>query len=1155
MVTEATLFRLATSAATMTYRAWARKHRLTLKNATPDALLAGRFTEPFQRSRATRRLGEIADEVARKLEPILAVEYPSLLDNEREAASLAVAGTLDRSDLSAADFLEMDLDPAALEQQLKNDPTFVREVALLNDAGRVFVDQLVRDLSNYVIDMVMSLPDFQSAAARDLMTRDSELLTLVRRILDEMPTAAKLSPEGSDDEFLGRYRMHLARHLDWLQLFGLDASGTQSRYALSVAYITLTAENADRADKRIHGAFAADKLDALWAGAQWLRESTNVRFLSPPTVVTVAAPSAFRIQDRVLRAHWSPLKGSRTAAKTTHLSTLVSYDVKHSLFGEFGSRRIDELLAFADSALVVGDAGSGKTTLLQWLAVNAAKQSFVGPLELWNAVVPVFIQLRHYRGAKLPTPGQFLETAAPNLADRMPKGWMSRQLDSGRCLLLVDGLDELPPAERSAVKPWLQRLVDEFNVRVILTSRPAAVKEGWLDEVGLGTYRLEPMSLADVVQFIRHWHESAVSGVEDGSEKREILALAVPLAARILNQPALRQLATTPLLCALLCALNRGMRSSIPQDRMHLYRVALEMLVERRDDERNVPNAEIRLSLREKLDILQNIAWWFQLAERSEADRSDIEPQVAKRLRLTEISHSAEEVLDYLLLRSGVLRQPSSGRVDFVHKTFQEYLAAKAAVDENLVSMLIERAREDSWREVVIMAAGHASLNQREELVNGLLAAGRERPRLRHRLHLLAVACLETSPQLKPETREQVAVALENLVPPKSIRDAQALAAAGVAAVPHLAGLGRLRANEAAATVRALAQIGGDPALIALAVYSTDRRRSVVRELLRAWRSFPPEAYVRTVLADSPLEDGTLSLTDLDHLPYLSELRMLRAVRLSVPAGRANLEIIGRVPTLTELSLGFEPDLESLEPLTGLTELASVRLDTCGALRSLAGLESAPLASLDVRNCGSLTDITAVSPTRLARLVLAFTPVSDLSHLTEAPALTYVDVAFSDVDTFAVLAALPALRQLHAQMIPAADHDVLAESGSLQDLTVTVPDDRADLAFLPATLRSLVVNGRSHARLRSLGGVERCTELTHLTLAGLPELEDIIALGSLEKLEWVFFQGCEALADLGVLLRMTSLVELVLSDVPLADVTALRRPGLKVTVDGDVVQL
>jgi hypothetical protein len=43
---------------------------------------------------------------------------------------------------------------------------------------------------------------------------------------------------------------------------------------------------------------------------------------------------------------------------------------------------------------------------------------------------------------------------------------------------------------------------------------------------------------------------------------------------------------------------------------------------------------------------------------------------------MPQVTASAEEVYSLLLHRSGLIREPAEGRVDFVHRTFQEYLTA-----------------------------------------------------------------------------------------------------------------------------------------------------------------------------------------------------------------------------------------------------------------------------------------------------------------------------------------------------------------------------------------------------------------------------------------------------------------------------------------------
>ncbi|MFN2496681.1 MAG: NACHT domain-containing NTPase, partial [Pseudonocardiaceae bacterium] len=149
------------------------------------------------------------------------------------------------------------------------------------------------------------------------------------------------------------------------------------------------------------------------------------------------------------------------------------------------SLRAEAALAEGPRTLLRGDAGSGKTTLLQWLAVTAARSGFSGPLAGWNGCVPFLLRLRSYADRPLPQPDQLLAGVADPLVDLLPPGWVHRQLRTGRALLLVDGVDELVPAQRAGVRTWLRGLLAEYRqLRVVVTSRPGAADRSWLTGEG-----------------------------------------------------------------------------------------------------------------------------------------------------------------------------------------------------------------------------------------------------------------------------------------------------------------------------------------------------------------------------------------------------------------------------------------------------------------------------------------------------------------------------------------------------------------------------------------------------------------------------------------------------------------------------------------------
>lgn len=1099
MISEATTYKLATSCAAYVYRAWARRSRVTVSsNSSLDGLLVGRFPSLFARTRARHQLESLAEQVHSQLEPLFQTEFGGVPDNELDAAASAVADVLQRSDLSAASFLELNIDPALLEAELAKDSTYVNELAFLAPAAEMFAGRLLRDVCGYVADIVLSLPDFNAEAARAILTRQDELTELVRQVLAQMPTlSGTVDAQGSDAEFLERYRLHISRSLDWLQLFGVELAAAQTRYALSVAYITLSAE-------RIEGGQA--------------HATSNKEVLE-------------------------------------HMEGETPWDEQQG--DAYSGVRIDEALSDETRIFLRGEAGGGKTTLLQWLAVRAAKEAFEGPMATWNGSVPFLVQLRKFREGSLPNPGQFVSASAPNLQDRVPPGWEGRVLESGHALILVDGLDEVPSTRRQEVRQWLTQLHDDFpSVRVILTSRPAAVREDWLRSLGYSVFRLEPMTTSDIEAFVAHWHKAALRGVEDPDERARIEGDRQLLTTRILDEPPLRHLAVTPLLCALLCSLNKSMRGFIPRDRIDLYRVAIEMLLERRDIERRVDTTGgFSLSLREKQALLQDVAWYFQISGISEAPADAIVDRIARQIRLMSgLSAEPERILEHLLNRSGVIREPVAGRIDFVHKTFQEYLAAQEALEGNWLDAVLQHSSDDAWREVVIMLSGLAPMAVREDLLTRLVRRGDDNRRIEHSQYLLAASCLNTSPRLSEETRELVVSRLERLVPPRNLTDARKLGGAGDVAVPFLVNTGARTAKQAAACIRALSHIATPAALEAIKTYAEIPLLTVTRELIRAWHAFPRRTYADEVLSLSTLERGAITLRDPEALALVASLPNVERVAYRMPFWDQDLESVlseqrmvdlqipdagwvrhlsalGELPLLSRLALGgyFGEDLSGLQEVARLSHFA---LAYGHNLRSLAGLEYARLTSLDIGHALELNDISALRFDDLETLRLAHTSIFQLDGLSEARNLRTLSLSHSPIRDLSPLSNLSSLRRLSVDSVLDENVDFLSQLEQLQSLDIRLPS--TFVGGLSPELRRLTIS-----QLGPLpDAVREARSLTDLRIMRCT-LDDLSWLRDFNELRTLWLVDCPELVDLSPLSQLRSLSSLTIAELPLADMRTL----------------
>ncbi|MFI1825066.1 NACHT domain-containing protein [Streptomyces sp. NPDC020412] len=527
----------------------------------------------------------------------------------------------------------------------------------------------------------------------------------------------------------------------------------------------------------------------------------------------------------------------------------------------------EHALAGQGRVLLRGAAGSGKTTLVQWLAVVTARQDLAvlgGHLSHLIGRVPFVLPMRRVlRDGQPPTPDEFLPAVRSAIAGAQPDGWVDRVLRAGRALLLVDGVDEIPQRERDATRRWLRELMAEFPGNLwLVTTRPLSVADDWLTGERFTSLTLAPMQRTEVERFVRRWH--AAAGADD--------ALATALVGAVHTNDDLGRLAVNPLMCGLLCALHRERRGFLPNGRKELYEAALRMLLERRDVERGVAtDGELRLSSDTSIALLQKLAHWLVRNGRSELTREDALVQLTRALTyMSHVPEPPERVLRHLIERSGLLREPAAGRLDFVHRTFQDYLAAKALVEEGDFPLLLDRAHDDLWEDVVRMAVALGRPTERARIVNGLLDRSVPTDNALRRI-LLAASCLDQALEIDPAVVERTQGLVADLIPPLSAEMARKLAEAGGSLVARLLpGPEGLTDRDSLFVVATASYIGTDAALAVLVRYRDHPSLSVRRQLAWAWERFDTEEYVARVLAHVDPEGGLyFTAHSLDHLKAL----------------------------------------------------------------------------------------------------------------------------------------------------------------------------------------------------------------------------------------------------------------------------------------------
>ncbi|WP_405802761.1 NACHT domain-containing protein [Streptomyces halstedii] len=620
--------------------------------------------------------------------------------------------------------------------------------------------------------------------------------------------------------------------------------------------------------------------------------------------------------------------------------------------GHAGRVPADETLEREPKVLLRGDAGSGKTTLVQWLAVNAARE---------GTLIPYVLPLRTLiRADPLPAPAAFLRAAGCPLSP--PDGWTERVLTAGRALILVDGLDEVPEADRHSTRNWLSTLVHTYpGNRWLLTTRPTAVRADWLAREGFSELSLVPMGRTEVATFVHRWHKAA-----DAPEYEQRLL------DSLRTKRDLSRLATNPLMCGLVCALHRERRGYLPTGRKELYEAAFTMLLTRRDRERGLGTVDgPELDEETRLELLQRLAYALVLSGRTEMPLSGAEGLLERALPSLAPAigkAGATTVLRTLLLRSGVLRSPVEGVVDFVHRTFQDYLAARYAVEEGHIGVLTSRADDSQWEDVIRMAVAHARPRERATVLSDLLA--KDTPRLT----LLALACIENAGTLDPSVRAEVESRAAQLIPPRTTEAARELAGTGGPLVLELLpGPESLTAEEArGVTVAAsiLGQAEPDGALAVLRRFRDHADLDVRRQLVGTWDRFDADEYTAEVLAHLDRKDLFLRCETPSQLKALTRMRSWTKLDIRGPHHTEDIAAAVREPeSVTALLINDNRLLEELNALRRFTSLDGLWLDGCPRTTGLDRLSQLPLSQLSLGTVADLSGLRSLSS--LARLSLA----------------------------------------------------------------------------------------------------------------------------------------------------------------------------------------
>ena len=215
-----------------------------------------------------------------------------------------------------------------------------------------------------------------------------------------------------------------------------------------------------------------------------------------------------------------------------------------------------------------------------------------------------------------------------------PLDWIATELANGRCLIMLDGLDEVANLElRQRVAAWVQRQITQHpNNQFIITSRPFGYESNPLPQTLFLEVKL--FTIEQVRQFINNWYlatEIQTQGRDDEGVRRDATARAADLMLRLHQAPALLEMGINPLLLTMIATIHHY-RNSLPDQRVALYDEICDVFLGKRQQARGLPS---ELTPLQKKRVLQTLA--YEMMRRNQrnihpADAADIIEPAMKRV-------------------------------------------------------------------------------------------------------------------------------------------------------------------------------------------------------------------------------------------------------------------------------------------------------------------------------------------------------------------------------------------------------------------------------------------------------------------------------------------------------------------------------------------
>lgn len=375
--------------------------------------------------------------------------------------------------------------------------------------------------------------------------------------------------------------------------------------------------------------------------------------------------------------------------------------------GAKAKEALKDVLEKCDRLLILGEPGAGKSTMLHHICYE---QCLYTRKKKWKGHVPIFLRVRDWADKQETLiaylEGRFLKSLGMG-KDAVEASFFQDLWNEGKCLLLIDGLDEAG-GKRHYIEAQIADLCQKGKKgnRIVVSSRIIGFRHNFM---GFSSYEIADLEQSQIL--------AISSSILGSATKAKVFWESVGTTGDLYS------FIGNPFLLAMVAKQYLLNNEELPETKIEI----IDLISDRFFQINNVNGLDRERFRNAANQLLTTIASWYFHGKRTlQFNWSDLDREIQQISRTFPDSESEiHKFLEAFVTDRGLLWESSKGVFEFQHRTLHEYYCGKfVASQENPFQMVANLFYHEDYFEVIrftVAILGHDKRLKDKEKVNSFV--------------------------------------------------------------------------------------------------------------------------------------------------------------------------------------------------------------------------------------------------------------------------------------------------------------------------------------------------------------------------------------------------------------------------------------------------